>query len=52
MLDTSGVLVTVCGNGHRMRWVAWRGAYEHLEKAEGICCESTRVRVLPRGWRP
>lgn len=48
MLDTSGVVVTVCGNGHRMRWVARRGAYEHLEKAEGTCCASTRVRVVSK----
>lgn len=48
MLDTSGVLVTLCGNGHRMRWVARRGAYEHLEKAEGICCDSALAVVLPK----
>lgn len=48
MIDTSGVVVTVCGRGHRLVWSRSAGGYRHVDRAEGICCESTLVRVLPK----
>jgi hypothetical protein len=48
MIDTSGVVVTVCGRGHRLTWSRTAGGYRHVDQAEGICCESAQVRVLPK----
>ena len=51
MIDTSGVLVHVCEQGHRMKWSTSRKAYKHMEGDEAKC-SSINVRLVAKGCRP